>query len=87
MKAFLSHSSSDKELVRAIANELGRQFCIFDEQAFSTGVDFITSIEEGLSDSSVFVLLASQKALESVWVELELHEVAYRKIQRQIEKP
>ncbi len=28
MKAFLSHSSEDKEFVQAIARELGRQFCV-----------------------------------------------------------
>ncbi|CAI6085629.1 TIR domain-containing protein [Cohnella sp. JJ-181] len=86
MKAFLSHSSSDKDLVRSVANELGRQFCIFDEQAFSTGEEFIYSIEEKLSESSLFVFFASRQALESAWVKFELHEAAYRKIQQQIDK-
>jgi hypothetical protein len=37
MKAFLSHSSKDKQFVTAVAKELGRQFCVFDEQVFETG--------------------------------------------------
>lgn len=30
-KAFLSHSSSDKELVRSIAKQLGNTRCVLDE--------------------------------------------------------
>ncbi|HEX7315258.1 MAG TPA: TIR domain-containing protein [Pyrinomonadaceae bacterium] len=86
MKAFLSHSSQDKEFVRAVANQLGRQFCIFDEQAFSTGEEFKKSIEEGLDDAAVFVLFASRKALESVWVNFEVDEAWYRKIRASISK-
>ena len=74
MKAFLSHSSSDKEFVRAVATELGRQFCIIDEQTFSTGKEFKSSIEKGLNDSSLFVLFASRAALKSAWVDFELNE-------------
>ncbi len=40
VRAFLSHSSKDKEFVRAVAQEMGRQHCIFDEQAFETGNEF-----------------------------------------------
>jgi hypothetical protein len=41
MKAFLSHSWSDAEFVRAVAGELGRQFTWLDVHAFDTGDDFI----------------------------------------------
>lgn len=71
MKAFLSHSSQDKQFVGAVAKELGRQFCVFDEQVFETGNEFKDSIERGLDESSVFVLFASRKALESIWVKFE----------------
>ena len=36
-KAFLSHSSSDKFLVRRIAKILGNQRCVIDEHAFEPG--------------------------------------------------
>ncbi len=80
MKAFLSHSSNDQELVRAVAKELGRQFCLFDEQVFSTGDEFKDSIEKALDASSVFVFFASRKALESIWVKFELKEAWFRRL-------
>lgn len=81
MKAFLSHSSKDKELVRYVAHELGRQFCLFDEQVFKTGVEFRNSIEKSFEQTSLFVLFASQEALKSTWVEFEIEEAWYRKLQ------
>lgn len=51
VRAFLSHSSKDKEFVRAVAQELGRQHCIFDKQAFKTGDEFKKAIELGLDSS------------------------------------
>lgn len=85
MKAFLSHSSKDKEFVDAVAQELGRQFCVFDRYSFETGQDLVRSIQEGLEASHVFVLFASTEALRSDWVELEVNEAAYRKIAKQIQ--
>jgi len=85
MKAFLSHSSRDKEFVEAVAQELGRQFCVFDKHAFESGQDLVQSIEEGLADSHVFVLIASAHALKSNWVELESNEAAYRKVMKHIQ--
>ncbi len=81
MKAFLSHSSKDKELVRSVAYELGRQFCLFDEQAFETGVEFRDSIENSFEKTSLFVFFASQEALKSAWVEFEIEEAWYGNLQ------
>ncbi len=81
MKAFLSHSSKDKELVRSVAYELGRQFCLFDEQAFETGVEFRGSIENSFEKTSLFVFFASQEALKSAWVEFEIEEAWYGNLQ------
>ncbi len=86
MKAFLSHSSKDKEFVRSIAKELGRQYCVFDEQVFATGDEFKKSIEQGLDDSAVFVLFASQASLESIWVKFETDEAWYRKLKNGVSK-
>lgn len=84
MKAFLSHSSKDKELVSKVAKELGRQFCIFDKLSFENGIEFKQSIEEGLSSSSVFVLFASQNSLKSLWVKHEVTEAWYEKLQENL---
>jgi tetratricopeptide (TPR) repeat protein len=86
MKAFLSHSSLEKVFVEAVAKELGRQFCVFDKQAFITGEDFQKSIEQGLDESSVFVLFASANALKSIWVEFEIEEAWYRKLYKNLSK-
>jgi TIR domain len=86
VKAFLSHSSKDKEFVGAIAQELGRQHCVFDEQAFITGDDFKKSIENGLDSASIFVLFASADSLLSDWVNFEIEEAWYKKLDRQLKK-
>lgn len=84
MKAFLSHSSRDKEIVRAVANLLKRQYCVFDERSFDSGVEFKKSIEIGLDESSVFVLFASKNSLESIWVEFELEEAWYQRLRHKL---
>ncbi len=86
MKAFLSHSSRDKEIVRAVAKELGRQFCVLDEQSFETGEDFKASIERAFDESSIFVLFASQNSLDSLWVKFETEEAWYRKLRNVLTK-
>ena len=86
MKAFLSHSSHDKEFVSAVAKELGRQFCLFDDQTFSTGTEFKKSIENAFDGSSIFVFFASKKALESIWVKFELEEAWYRQLDNSLTK-
>jgi len=86
MKAFLSHSSHDKEYVQAVAKELGRQFCIFDDQVFATGDEFKASIAHGLDEGDVFVLFASRAALESIWVNFEIDEAGYQKLRNNLAK-
>jgi len=66
--------------VEAVANELGRQYCVYDARSFDTGDTFKRSIERGLDESSVFVLFASRKALESVWVAFEADEAWFAKL-------
>ncbi|WP_040851450.1 TIR domain-containing protein [Nitrosospira lacus] len=85
-KAFLSHSSSDKEFVRAVANGLGRQFCLFDEQVFDTGETFKLSIEKHLDDSSIFVLFASSESVKRMWIEFEINEAWYRILEGRISR-
>jgi tetratricopeptide (TPR) repeat protein len=86
VRAFLSHSSKDKEFVRAVAQEMGRQHCIFDEQAFETGNEFKQSIQNGLDSSSVFVLFASNNSLLSDWVNFEVEEAWYKKLEKNLQK-
>lgn len=85
-RAFLSHSSTDKEFVRAVANELGRQFCLFDEQVFEDGEQFKNAIETMLDESAIFVLFVSEATLERIWVQFEIDEAWYRKLEGHISK-
>lgn len=85
-RSFLSHSSTDKEFVRAVANELGRQFCLFDEQVFEDGEQFKDAIETMLDESAVFVLFVSEATLERIWVQFEITEAWYRKLENHISK-
>jgi len=84
LKAFLSHSTVDKQFVRSVAEHLGRQFCIVDEQAFDSATTFKVSIEKHLSETSVFVLFASATSVAATWVNFEIDEAAYRVIEKTI---
>ena len=71
-RAFLSHSTRDKSIVRAVAEHLGRAAVIYDEFEFKTGDDFKTAIVRGLGQSDLFVLFASKNALSRDWVRFEI---------------
>lgn len=85
-RAFLSHSSTNKEFVRAVANELGRQYCLFDEQVFEDGEQFKAAIETMLDESAVFVLFVGDDTLDRMWVQFEIDEAWYRKLEAHISK-
>jgi hypothetical protein len=74
VRAFLSHSSTDKTLVSQIARQLGRAAVLFDLFEFSTGDDFHEAILRSLEKSQIFVLFASKKSIERDWVKFEITE-------------
>ena len=78
-RAFLCHSSVDKEYVRIVANNLGRAKIVFDEMFFDPGEDFRDAIRRGLDDSVLFVFFASQNSLKSSWCQYEW-EVAHENL-------
>lgn len=72
MKIFLSHSSSDKDIIEKVFNELGAGICHYDVATFDP-VGFVSEqITTALNESTHFVLFASAKALNSGWVQGEL---------------
>lgn len=86
MKAFLSHSSIDKEFVREVANKLGRLQCIFDERSFNAGDKFEVAIQEHLDNSSVFIFFATRASLESFWCDFEINQAFYAQLKSKISK-
>ncbi|RFZ90747.1 toll/interleukin-1 receptor domain-containing protein [Mucilaginibacter conchicola] len=71
-KAFLSHSSTDKNLIEKIATQLGRNNCHYDRFTFEVGNVTLEEIITALDNSDIFVLFISETALESKWVKEEI---------------
>ena len=71
-RAFLCHSSTDKEYVRVVANRLTRARVAFDEFSFQPGQDFRSEILRHLDRSDLFVFFVSPAALASLWCQYEL---------------
>ncbi len=84
MKAFLAHSSEDKQYVEIIAKRLGRMQCEYDVKSFPPGFDFRDTIRKSLNKSSIFVLFASKISLESTWVKFEISEAEWNTIHEEI---
>ncbi len=72
-KAFLSHSSKDKNLVRKVAQQLGNKNCVLDEISFDPGRKTLEQIFSELDSSDIFVLFISNESLESTWVKKEIN--------------
>lgn len=71
-KAFLSHRSSDKELVRKVAEQLGLSRCVLDEKAFEVGEKTLDEIYSKLDSCDILVFFLSNAALDSPWIKSEL---------------
>ncbi|MBO2599885.1 toll/interleukin-1 receptor domain-containing protein [Shewanella algae] len=79
IKAFLSHSSKDKDgYVRNVAKWLGKDKIIYDEFTFEEGEKPLNEILKGLDHSSLFVIFLSENALSSPWVQREIVEAKTR---------
>jgi hypothetical protein len=79
MKAFLSHSSKDKDnYVRRVAACLGKDNIIYDEFTFEEGEKSLDEIIKGLDITELFILFLSNNALNSDWVKKEIIEAKTR---------
>ncbi len=77
---FLSHSSKDKETVRAVAERLradGLRVWL-DEWELKPGDSIPSKIEDGLKRSRVLVLCMSANAFGSEWAQLESYTFRFR---------
>src|SRR5580704_14769820 len=77
---FLSHSSKDKPVVRAIAERLRADGLRvwFDEWILKPGHHIQAQIEDGLEQSRVLVLCMSANAFGSDWAQLEAGTFRFR---------
>lgn len=71
-RIFLSHSSTDKAIVRRVYEELGAALCHYDEATFDPTGSIPQEIHSALNDCSHFVMFASPAAINSPWVQGEL---------------
>jgi hypothetical protein len=74
MKAFISHSSKDKEFVLRLATDLRTREGIdawLDQWEINPGDRIPEKIEEGLTEADVFILVLSPDSVNSRWVEYE----------------
>lgn len=74
IKAFLSHSSSDKNhFVRLVADKLKNNYdIIYDEYTFEAGNKTIDEIFSNLNKTDLFVFFISENSLNSDWVKEEI---------------
>lgn len=84
MKAYLAHSSEDKQYVEIVAKRLGRMRSEYAVKSFPPGFDFRNIIRKSLDKSNIFVLFASKKSLESTWVKFEISEAEWQTIHEKI---
>jgi tetratricopeptide (TPR) repeat protein len=77
---FLSHSSKDKAVVRAVAERLRKDGLKvwFDEWEIKPGDSIPAKLEEGLEHSRVLVLCMSANAFGSDWAQLEAGTFRFR---------
>lgn len=78
MKAFLSHTSSDKDLVGLVHKKLENKNAWYDAADIENGESIPEKINEGLRYATHYILFWSQKACESNWVRAELNAAFVR---------
>ena len=78
MKAFLSHTSSDKDLVGLVHQKLESKNAWYDAADIENGESIPEKINEGLRYATHYILFWSQKASESNWVRAELNAAFVR---------
>jgi hypothetical protein len=83
IRAFLSHSHADKEVVYRVKNELDRHgiFTWIDEFQIGIGESIRQEIDKGISSSNFLVLFLSKKAIESEWVQREIDAAFMKEVE------
>ena len=83
MKVFISHNKVDKSAARLLASDIVLRGVDvwFDEWSLKPGDSISGGVEDGLTDSDVFVLIWSEEASKSNWVDAEIRAYFGRKME------
>lgn len=73
MRAFLSHSSTNKDVVGAVFDALEKDATWLDRAEIEWGDLFLEKIADGIESATDFVLFWSRPAAGSEWVRLEIN--------------
>lgn len=73
IKAFLSHTSVDKDLVGLVQERLTKSNAWYDAVDIENGESIPEKINEGLRNATHYVLFWSERASLSAWVQAELN--------------
>lgn len=82
MRAFLSHSSVDKEVVIQVHDAFERDSTWIDRAEIEWGQLFLERIAEGITSATDFVLFWSKAAARSEWVRLEVNMAFIQALRR-----
>lgn len=84
-KAFISHSSADKEIAEQLSRDLIKQGidAWFSKWEIMPGDSLRRKIEQGISEATHFIVLLTQHSLKSEWVQTELDAAMVRKIENE----
>ena len=76
MKVFISHNSADKKFVRTLKTDLNENGIdtFFDEDSLEFGDSLMERLEEGIKESSHFIIILTPNSIKSNWVKNELKE-------------
>lgn len=72
IKAFISHSSKQKEFAQELYKKVGADFCYIDCYDFQPAFKTIDEIYAKIDSCTIFVLLLSKDSLASDWVKKEI---------------
>src|SRR5690348_393741 len=72
-KVFISYSWKDKAIADRVRTAIPDQFEVWiDSERIAPGAHISTAIQEGLNGSDYYVLLISEAANSSIWVQREI---------------
>ena len=81
MRAFLSHSSKDKNIVEPVWERLGKEYSWIDKVEIELGDVLLEKISKGINESTDFILFWSQHSSKAPWVRYELNMAVIKSLE------